>query len=123
MPHSKPIPVRTRVVRESRGTEYDSENALMSQRRAQTLSMVAAGAAAAFGATAVATATRASAHVDRKVAPKIAFRARTSGRRAHDVLSPVGKWHTLMPAAIVAGAVLASRRQHRAAGVGLAASG
>jgi membrane-associated phospholipid phosphatase len=95
----------------------------MSQRRAQNLSMVAAGAAATFGATAVATATRASAHVDRKLAPRVAFGARASGRRAHDALSPVAKWYTLMPAAIVAGAVLARRREHRAAGVALAASG
>jgi hypothetical protein len=102
--------------------EYDSE-ARMSQRRAQNLSIVAAGAAAAFAATAVASATRASAHIDRKLSPRIAARARSRGRRAHDVLSPVGKWYTLMPAAIVAGAVLARRREYRAAGVALAASG
>lgn len=95
----------------------------MTQRRAQNLSFIAAGAATAFGATAIASASRASAHIDRKLAPKIAFRARSRGHRAHDVLSPVGKWYTLMPAAIVAGALVARRREHRAGGVAIAASG
>ena len=54
----------------------------MSQRRAQNLSAVAAGAAAAFGITAVASATRATAHTDRKLEPKLAFRAdRVAGAR------------------------------------------
>lgn len=97
--------------------------ARMSQRRAQNLSIIAAGAAAAFGATAVASATRASAHIDRKLEPKIAFPARSRRQRAHDLLSPVGKWYTLMPAAIVAGALLARQRERRAAGVAIAASG
>src|SRR5689334_21867265 len=94
----------------------------MSKQRARDLSMYGAAAAATFGAVAVLSATRKSAHVDRALAPRLALRPRSRGRRVSETLSVVAKWYTIIPAAIVAGAAVARARRSMNAGAPIAAA-
>jgi membrane-associated phospholipid phosphatase len=89
---------------------------------ASQLSSVAAVAGATFAAIGVATATRATAHVDRKAAPKLALQPRSRGRRVASALSPLGKWHTVVPAAVIGGALLARDADRRVAAGTIVAS-
>lgn len=94
----------------------------MSQSRARELTTVGAIAAATFAGVTVASATRASAHVDRTLSPRLAFRPKSRRRRIAESLSPVGKWYTLLSAATVGGALVARDPRHRLAGGTIAAS-
>jgi membrane-associated phospholipid phosphatase len=94
----------------------------MSKRRARELGAWSAVATALFGATALLSATRASAHADRMAAPRLALRPRSRARRVAERLSVVGKWYTLVPAGVVAGAAVGVARRSAAAGVPIAAS-
>src|SRR4051812_3543028 len=94
----------------------------MSRRRAKELAAVGAIAAASFGAVAWASASRASAHVDRAMAPKIALRPRSRRRRVAEQLSPIGKWYSVVSAAVVVGAVVARSSKRPAAGATIVAS-
>ena len=91
-------------------------------RRVETLAGVAVVAAAGFATTAVATGTRASAHFDRKLAPRLAPRPRTRRRRIAEAMSPVGKWYVILPAGVLGGALLARDRTRRVAGATIAVS-
>lgn len=91
-------------------------------RRASQLAATGAVAALAFGIVALGSATRAAAHIDRKTAPRLALRPRSRGRRVAERLSPLGKWHTLVPGAAITGAVVARATGRPAAGVTIAAS-
>ena len=94
----------------------------MSSRRARELAVVSAVSATTFAGVAIATATRASARVDRRLSPRLAPKPRSRGRRIAESLSPVGKWYTLVPAAVIGGAALARDPSRRAAGATIAAS-
>ena len=96
--------------------------ASMSQSRARELTTVSAVAAATFAGVTIASATRASAHVDRTLSPRLAFRPKSRRRRVAGSLSPVGKWYTILSAATVGGALVARDPQHRLAGGTIAAS-
>jgi membrane-associated phospholipid phosphatase len=94
----------------------------MSSSRARELAAVGAIAGATFAGVAVATATRASAHVDRQLAPRLALRPRSRGRRVAQSLSPVGKWYTVTSAAVIGGVILARDPRRRLAGATIGAS-
>lgn len=94
----------------------------MSKRRAHELAGVSALAAGTFGAIAWATASRASAHVDRAMAPRLAARPRSRARRVAERLSPIGKWYAVGPAAAAAGALIARSSGRTSAGTTIVAS-
>lgn len=95
----------------------------MARRNVPALLTVAGTSAAGFALAATASATRASAHVDRKLEPKIAFRSRSRLRKLADLGSPAGKWYTLGPASVVVGASLVRDPGRRAAGLTIAGCG
>jgi membrane-associated phospholipid phosphatase len=90
--------------------------------RAEALVAVGAVALTTFAGVAVASASRASSHIDRTLSPRLAPRPRSRSRRVAEALSPVGKWYTVVPAALVGGALLARDRKRRIAGGTIAAS-
>lgn len=95
----------------------------MSRANAPALLGAALVASAGFAGAAIASASRASAHLDRRLEPRLAFRPRSRARRLAEVASPAGKWYVLGPVAVVAGASIARRRRRRVAGTTIAASG
>src|SRR4051812_41282959 len=94
----------------------------MSRARARDLAAVSGIATASFAAVAWASASRASAHLDRVLAPKLALRPRTRRRRGADRLSPIGKWYSVVSAAAVARAIVARSSGRPAAGARILAS-
>jgi membrane-associated phospholipid phosphatase len=94
----------------------------MSQSRASKLGAVSAVAAASFAAVTWASASRATAHFDRTLAPRLALRPRTRRRKLAEQLAPIGKWYSIVPAAVVAGAVVARVAERPAAGATIIAS-
>ena len=95
----------------------------MARRHVPALLTVAGTSAAGFALAAAASATRASAHVDRKLEPRVAFRSRSRLRKLADAASPLGKWYTLGSASVALGASLARNRKHRAGGIAIAGCG
>jgi membrane-associated phospholipid phosphatase len=92
-------------------------------RKDQALMGISATATAAFGVVALASATRRSAHVDRTLAPRMAFRSQSRGRKLANRISPAGKWYVIVPVASALGAMVAlSDRRRRSAGVAIVAS-
>ena len=94
----------------------------MSQSRASSLGVVSAVAAASFAAITWASASRATAHFDRKLAPRLALQPRSRGRKVADKLAPVGKWYAIVPAAVVTGALVTRVTQRRAPGATIIAA-
>jgi len=94
----------------------------MSQSRASSLGVVSAVAAASFAAVTWASASRATAHFDRTLAPRLALRPRSRGRKVAERLAPIGKWYAVVPAAVVTGALVARATRRRAAGAAIIAS-
>jgi membrane-associated phospholipid phosphatase len=94
----------------------------MSRSRARVLAGVSATAAASFAAVTWATASRASAHIDRTLAPRLALRPRSRRRKVAEKLAPIGKWYSIVPAAFVARAVVARASKRPAAGATIIAS-
>jgi membrane-associated phospholipid phosphatase len=95
----------------------------MSWKPVPTLLSVAGASSAAFALVATASSTRASAHLDRTLEPRIAFRPRSRARRLADVASPAGKWYTLATATALIGTWLATRHGRRVGGAIVATSG
>jgi undecaprenyl-diphosphatase len=94
----------------------------MSQSRASTLGAVSAVAAASFAAVTWASASRATAHFDRKLAPRLALRPRSRGRKVAERLAPIGKWHAIVPAAAVTAGLVIRATRRPAAGATIMAS-
>lgn len=94
----------------------------MSTSQARELAAVGTVAAVTFAGVAAATGTRASAHVDRQLSPRLALRPRSRLRRVAESLSPVGKWYTITSAAVVGGALIARDPERRLAAGTIAAS-
>jgi membrane-associated phospholipid phosphatase len=92
----------------------------MSLRPVPSLLTLAGMSSAAFAVVATSSATRASAHLDRKLEPRIAFRR---ARRLGDVTDLAGKWYVLAPATTLIGIWLAAQHGRRVGGAIIAASG
>jgi hypothetical protein len=95
----------------------------MNARRVRPLLTLAGASSAVFALVATASGTRASAHLDRKLEPRIAFRPRSRARRLADAASPAGKWYTLATATTLIGTWLATQHGRRVGGAIIATSG
>jgi membrane-associated phospholipid phosphatase len=82
-------------------------------KRGIALAILAGGAAAGFAAISVASAKRKTAHLDRKLGPRLAVRRTHPVRKTAVAIGPIGKWYVYLPISVVAAASLlvAGRRR------------